>query len=153
MRRLREARGRTQLWVEAEADLGTGDLQRVESGRVAQPSRGAVERILAALDARYGESREVLECFGYLAAASLPSAAERYWAREHIQPILDDVRLPAYALECAARLVAWNGYFPRLLGPRPESPRPESMTERSLLFSWFDPGSRLGATVSAPEAL
>jgi len=64
LRDLRVAAGRSQLWVEAEADLGTGYLQRVESGRVAQPERSTVERILGALEARYGERREVLESFG-----------------------------------------------------------------------------------------
>ena len=39
LRALREAAGRTQLWVELEAELGTGYLQRVESGKVAQPVR------------------------------------------------------------------------------------------------------------------
>src|SRR5712692_4805301 len=34
LRALREGAGRTQLWVEVEAGLGTGYLQRVESGRV-----------------------------------------------------------------------------------------------------------------------
>jgi transcriptional regulator with XRE-family HTH domain len=50
---LREAKGKTQLWVELEAELGTGYLQRVESGRVALPGHAMLERILAALRASY----------------------------------------------------------------------------------------------------
>ena len=61
LRALREGAGRTQLWVEAEAGLGTGYLQRVESGRVTQPERATLERILLSLEARYSERREVLE--------------------------------------------------------------------------------------------
>ena len=34
LRALREQAGKAQLWVEAEAELGTGYLQRVESGKV-----------------------------------------------------------------------------------------------------------------------
>ena len=46
LRALRDDRRRSQLWVETEADLGTGYLQRLESGRVAQPVRATLERIL-----------------------------------------------------------------------------------------------------------
>jgi transcriptional regulator with XRE-family HTH domain len=52
LRALRERRGKTQLWVEFEAELGTGYLQRVESGKVAQPERPTLERVLNALGAR-----------------------------------------------------------------------------------------------------
>src|ERR671929_2119806 len=90
LRAVREQAGRSQLWVEAEADLGTGYLQRVESGRVAQPSRATVEKILDALDARYSERRDVLELFGYVVATPLPSPAETEWARESCQRELHD---------------------------------------------------------------
>jgi len=55
LRALRERAGRTQLWVELEAALGTGYLQRIESGRVTQPTRATLERILAALETGYSE--------------------------------------------------------------------------------------------------
>src|SRR5947209_5963594 len=66
LRALREAAGKAQLWVEAEAEIGTGYLQRLESGKILQPERTTLERILAALGARYSERRDVLERFGYL---------------------------------------------------------------------------------------
>lgn len=153
LRVLREARGRTQLWVEVEANLGTGYLQRLESGRVRQPSRATVERILAALEARHGEARDVLEVFGYIVSTPLPTEADRRWARDACQPDLDELMFPAYALDCAARLVAWNDYLPGLLALRPGASLPGGMTRRSLLFSWFDPTTPLGATVAEPEAL
>jgi transcriptional regulator with XRE-family HTH domain len=153
LRKLREARGRTQLWVEVKAGIGTGYLQRVESGRVAQPSRGTVERILNALDARYDEVRAVLELFGYTAAMPLPSEAERAWAKETCQCDLNHAAFPAYTLDCAARLVAWNTYLPRLLGLPPDASLPSGMARRSMLFSWFDPATPLGATVLDPETL
>lgn len=165
LRAIREQIGRAQLWVEAEADLGTGYLQRVESGRVAQPGRGTVEKILDALDARYSERRDVLELFGYLVATPLPSPAETDWARESCQRELHDVPFPAYMLDCFPRLVAWNRSAPRLLGDEPDrgagtsggrrGERGESilasLVGNSMLAPWFDPTSPLGALVAEPE--
>lgn len=90
---------------------------------------------------------------GYIAQAPLPSCADRAWARSTCQPDLDEVLFPAYALDCTARLVTWNAYLPRLLGLLPDAPLPASLTERSMLFSWFDPSTRLGATVLEPATL
>jgi len=157
LRAIREQIGRAQLWVEAEADLGTGYLQRVESGRVAQPGRGTVEKILDALDARYSERRDVLELFGYVVATPLPSPAETDWAREGCQRELHDVPFPAYMLDCYPRLVAWNRLAPRLLGDASDGRggvRGEhvlaGLVGRSMLAPWFDPTSPLGALVAEP---
>lgn len=116
LRALREQAGRAQLWVEAEADLGTGYLQRVEAGRVSQPGRATVERVLDALGARYSERREVLELFGYIVATPLPTDDEIAWARASCGAELHDVPFPAYLLDCLPRLLAWNQFVPRLLG-------------------------------------
>jgi hypothetical protein len=135
--------------VEAEADLGTGYLQRVESGRVAQPGRSTVERILGALGARYGERRDVLELFGYSVATPLPTPEEIAWARESCQHELHDVPFPAYVLDCFTRLIAWNRFVPCLLGGRPSAL--DRLIGRSLLSSWFDPASLFGALLVEPE--
>jgi transcriptional regulator with XRE-family HTH domain len=121
LRAVREQAGRSQLWVEAEADLGTGYLQRVESGRVAQPGRATVERILDALDARYSERRDVLELFGYTVTTPLPTADEIAWAKANCQHELHDVPFPAYVLDCLPRLIAWNRFVPRMLGRPPRT--------------------------------
>jgi hypothetical protein len=142
------------LWVEAEADLGTGYLQRVESGRVAQPGRTTVERILAALDARYSERREILELFGYVVATPLPNDDEIAWARESCQHELHDVPFPAYVLDCLPRLLAWNRYVPRLLGLRDATVGErvlEGLAGRSMMELWFDPVSPFGRLVAEPE--
>ncbi len=138
LRMLREAAGKTQLWVEAEADLGTGYLQRIESGRVAQPGREMLERILIAIGARYSERREVLEQFGYAVSTPVPNAEEIAWARQFSQPELDEAPFPAYALDCTHRLVAWNAQVPRLLGFTRVDPRLERLGGRSILAAWFD---------------
>ena len=122
LRALRERAGKTQLWVEAEAELGTGYLQRVESGRVAQPERPTVERILDALGARYTERRATLEQFGYVVATPPPTEDEIAGARDAAHRELDEVAFPAYVLDCMHRLVAWNAYLPRLLGPTGDAP-------------------------------
>ena len=151
LRAVREQAGRSQLWVEAEADLGTGYLQRVESGRVAQPGRATVEKILDALDARYGERRDLLELFGYVVATPLPTPAEIDWARERCQHELHDVPFPAYALDCLPRLIAWNRFVPRLLGRAGAEAILDGLVGRSLLASWFDPGSLFGALLVEPD--
>src|SRR3954468_9137293 len=107
LRALREAAGRSQLWVEAEAELGTGYLQRLEYGRVLQPERPTLERILAALDARYTERRQVLELFGYTVSTPPPTADEIAWASLVSRNELDEAPFPAYVLDCLNRLVSW----------------------------------------------
>lgn len=151
LRALRERYGKTQLWVELEAQLGSGYLQRVESGRVAQPERATLERVLAALEARYSERREVLELFGYVVATGPPTDGDVAWARDVCRRELHDVAFPAYVLDCTHRLVAWNRYFPRLLGIGPDDPLLERLALRSLLALWFDPASPLWPLVVEPD--
>lgn len=152
LRALREQAGRSQLWVEAEAELGTGYLQRVESGKVALPSRATVERILDALGARYSERRETLELFGYTVATPPPSDEDVAWARAACARELEGVPFPAYVLDCTHRLIAWNRYVPRLLGVAPDDPLLERLAGRSMLAPWFEPTSPLGRLVADPEA-
>lgn len=150
LRGLREGRRRSQLWVEAEAELGTGYLQRLEAGRVVQPGRATIERILTALGARYEEWRGVLTAFGYAPSTPLPTPDEHAWAREECRDTLA-VDFPAYVLDCANRLVAWNGFFPRLLGIGPHDPLPGALAGQSLIAPWFDPASPLAPLVAAPD--
>ena len=151
LRALREQAGRSQLWVEAEADLGTGYLQRLESGRVAQPERPTLERILTALEARYSERREAFGLFGYTVASPPPGEADRAWARELARRELHSVTFPAYVLDCTHHLIAWNGYLPRLLGVAPDASLPGRLADRSFLGGWFDPTAPLAPLVAEPE--
>ena len=152
LRALREAAGKAQLWVEAEAELGTGYLQRVESGKVALPERATLERILAALEARYSERREVLELFGYAVATPPPTDDEIAWARAACRRELHEVAFPAYVLDCTHRLVAWNRYVPPLFALDPNDPTLGGLAGRSLLAAWFDPASPLASLAAEPEA-
>jgi transcriptional regulator with XRE-family HTH domain len=152
LRALREGAGRTQLWVEAEAGLGTGYLQRVESGRVAQPERPTLERILTALEVRYSERREALELFGYMVTTPLPTEEEIAWACGVCQRELHEVPFPAYVLDCMHRLIVWNHYVPHLFGVAPDDPRLGGLARQSLVAAWFDQGSPLAPLVAEPEA-
>ena len=67
-----------------------GYLQRVESGKVQHPEKETLERILAALGARYSERRDILELFGYVVDAPLPNDEEIRWAIESCQQELDN---------------------------------------------------------------
>jgi transcriptional regulator with XRE-family HTH domain len=153
LRALREQAGRTQLWVELEAELGTGYLQRVESGRVAQPSRATLERILNALDARYSERRDVMEIFGYTVAATPPDAADAVWAREVSWRELHEVAFPAFVLDCTHRLIAWNAVLLQLVGIDADDPWLRRMQDESLLARWFEPESPFGRMVAEPDVL
>jgi len=151
LRNIRKRADRTQLWVEAEADIGTGYMQRIESGRVAQPERSTLERILEALDARYGERRDVLERFGYVVFADPPDQEEIAWAREVCAAEIATLPFPAYVLDCAFRLIAWNDLVPRLFGISPDHRAFRRLQEGWLLGSWFDPASPVGRSVAEPE--
>lgn len=97
------------MWVELEAGLGTGYLQRVESGRIAQPSRETVKRILDALGARFSERREIMELLGYQVSVPLPSEEDIRWARDVSRAELDAFPFPAHVLDCTTRLLSWKG--------------------------------------------
>jgi transcriptional regulator with XRE-family HTH domain len=113
---LRENRHKTQLEIEMEASLGSGYLQRIESGKVEQPERETLERILAALQASYPDQKAILEKFGYQAGIPMPQAAEIAWAQGLTQGELNQAPFPAYLLDCTHRLLAWNGLLPCLFG-------------------------------------
>lgn len=151
IRALRRAAQRTQLWVEAEAGLGTGYLQRVEAGKVAQPTRETVERILTALDARHSERRLVLAQYGYALPTLPPTDAERDWARAEIEPDLQATPFPAYLLDCLHRLMSWNRLVPRMFGIVAEDPTLGGLAGCSLPAAWFDPASTLPDRVADPE--
>lgn len=135
---LRQQAGKSQLQVEAEAELGFGYVQRIESGKVRQPLRTTLERLLRALGARYSERREVLGLFGYQSATPLPDAADIAWARAAVQPDLAAAAVPAYLLDCAVRLLAWNALVPTLfpvVGRESERIASEHWSMLRLLFS------------------
>jgi transcriptional regulator with XRE-family HTH domain len=147
LRLLREASGKTQLDVELDASLGSGYLQRVESGKVRHPERETLERILAALNARYTERRDILEMFGYVVDAPLPTEAEIAWAVEVCQPELHDMIFPAYLLDCGHRLLAWNQFVPRLfntdVGGR--------LTRVTMIKVLFDPRYGIAPLIHNPD--
>ncbi len=151
LRELRRAAGRTQLWVEAEADLGTGYLQRLEAGKVARPGADTLARILNALRARYSERRDIMERFGYTVATPLPTEDDIDWARKEARRDLDEVALPAYVLDCTHRLIAWNRFLPHLLGVGPEHRYLDELAQGSMIVHWFDPASPLAPLLAEPD--
>ncbi|MGI8552410.1 MAG: helix-turn-helix domain-containing protein [Dehalococcoidia bacterium] len=151
LRQLRRQAGKTQLWVEAEAELGSGYLQRLESGNVAQPERPTLSRILAALETRYSEQREVLELFGYSMATPPPAGDDIVWAGIICRRDLDEVAFPAYVLDCMHRLIAWNRHFAQFMAVPPDDPLLRRLEGHSLLAPWFDPDSPLAKLVAEPE--
>lgn len=146
LKALREYAGRTQLDVELDSNLGMGYLQRVESGKVQHPEKDTLERILAALGARYSERREILELFGYVVDTPLPDADEIQWAVGVCQTELDNAVFPAYLLDCAHRLLVWNHFFARVF--RIEDRR---LTSVSMLRVLYDPAYGVTPMISNPD--
>jgi transcriptional regulator with XRE-family HTH domain len=138
LRQLRKKYGMSQVVVEAEADLGSGYLQRLECGKVKQPLRETLERILAVLGARYNECREVLESYGYYVSTPLPNDAEIVWACQVSQQFLDSVPFPGYLLDCGQRLLAWNMFFLKAVGMQPGSAVSTRLRGLSILSMIFD---------------
>jgi transcriptional regulator with XRE-family HTH domain len=147
LRVLREASSKTQLDVELDASLGGGYLQRVESGKVQRPERETVERILAALGARYTERRDILEMFGYVVDTPLPDAAEIEWAIQACYQEMHEVVFPAYLLDCAHRLLAWNRLMPQLFNTRSVS----KLAHVSMLSLLFDPHYGVAQLIHNPD--
>lgn len=148
LRALREYCHQTQMAVELAASLGIGYLQRVESGKVQQPERETLERILAVLNARYSDQREILELFGYVVAVPLPTEDEIAWAVSIYQTELRRALFPMYLLDCSHRLLVWNDFVPLLfsLDPRRLAERP------SMLRVIFDPGYGVTQRIANPQA-
>jgi transcriptional regulator with XRE-family HTH domain len=113
---LRERCGKTQLEVELDASLGIGYLQRLELGKVHQPERETLERILTALNASFAECCQVMEHFGYTATLTLPDVLDTEQAIELFQGEMKHDVVPAYLLDCSHRLLTWNGFIPKLFG-------------------------------------
>jgi transcriptional regulator with XRE-family HTH domain len=151
LRELRRQAGKTQLFIELEADLGSGYLQRVEAGKVAQPEKYTLERILNAIGASYDETAEALELFGYTSPKSLPTEKDIAWARTTCLPILQKIMLPAYLLDCAHRLLAWNRFIPKLFGVTENDPAFKRLIGTSLIPTWFDPHFCPGSLVCEPD--
>ncbi|QPC81914.1 hypothetical protein G4Y79_19825 [Phototrophicus methaneseepsis] len=114
LRSLRHFYNKTQLDIELEAGLGIGYLQRLELGRVKQPERETIERILTALNAHYIERRDLLELFGYVVDMPLPDDEAIQWAISVCHDELTSVQFPAYLLDCGHRLLYWNTQTSRL---------------------------------------
>lgn len=128
--RLRRLRSRCGLTQQAVADRialeGEGPdkpaISRIETGNNRSPERATLQRILDAVwEARFSEKREILECFGYIVDLPLPTEDDIKWARETCQPLLDQYPFPAYLLDCAEYIRAWNRHVPRTLGAREDS--------------------------------
>jgi transcriptional regulator with XRE-family HTH domain len=151
LKALREFLGKTQLDVELEANLGTGYLQRVESGKVQHPERETIERILSALEARYTQRREILELFGYVMDAPLPDEEDIKWASTMCQAELDTAVFPAYLLDCANRLLVWNVMVPKLFPVIDTTNNSQTVIRLSMLHILFNPRYGVTPRITNPD--
>ncbi len=146
LRALREACGKTQLDVELDANLGIGYLQRLERGKVQQPERDTLDRILAVLDAAFQERQEILESFGYAITIAMPNQIEIQWAVNNFQAEVQQAAFPMYLLDCGHRLLAWNALVPNLFSELKTAAQGTLMPR--LIF---DPMKGIAASVLNPD--
>jgi hypothetical protein len=59
--------------------------------------------------------------------------------------------LPAYLLDCAQRLLAWNHFIPQLFGVAEDDPEFKRLIGASIFIAWFDPHASPGALVCEPD--
>lgn len=146
LRALREYYGKTQLDVELDANLGIGYLQRLELGKVQQPERYTLERILATLSAKFKERQEILELFGYATPITNPNDEEINWAINVFQAEVTQATIPLYLLDCSHRLLAWNSLAPKILRQVSTDLNPVNMPKLV-----FNPASEMTASILNAE--
>jgi hypothetical protein len=100
------------------------------------------------LQASYTERQETLELFGYVVSTPLPEAEEIEGAVKLCRPELSSLAFPAYLLDCAHRLLAYNSLFPKMIGSRALARR---LVGESVLAAWFDPTRGLAGLLEKPE--
>jgi transcriptional regulator with XRE-family HTH domain len=151
LRALRKLAGMTQEQVEQEAGLAARTLNRIERGTAGRenPEKVTLEAILRAINARYNDQRDVLALFGYNMTTPLPDAQEIAWACQVCHDDLHGVMFPAYLLDCANRLLAWNHVLPSLIGFAPQDM--ELLRGISLTTILFDKPYQLARMVENDE--
>jgi transcriptional regulator with XRE-family HTH domain len=147
IRRLRKRAKRTQTELESAARLGEHYLKRIELGQVARPQRATLERILDALHASYDDRRLVLEAYGYTVKNPLPSDAEIAIARQRFHEQLNRSPLPVQLLDCAQRLLAWNGLLALLVGREPDDLMRDGMLGQTITRILYEPQFGIGQRI------
>lgn len=90
----------------------------------------------------------MLELFGYVVDAPIPDETEIQWAIRVCQAELDYAVFPAYLLDCAHRLLAWNRLVPRLFRPV----LGYTAGRLSMMRLIFDPAYQVTGRIANPEA-
>lgn len=137
LRALREAHSKTQLDIELNANLGIGYLQRLELGKVKQPERETLLRIVDVIGAAFVEKRRVLHSFGYVMPITIPDESEILWASQSFFAQSYQA-IPAYLLDYAHRLLAWNVLVLKFFGHLSANSKYESMPQMMI-----DPASAI----------
>lgn len=125
--------------AEAEINIDTAHLQRIETGRIRRPTAETIDAILTVgLGAPYRTRRNVLDAFGYRLPWALPTASEIEEACHLFRQELDVTTWPAYLMDHGHRIWAWNQYGPRLLGLEPRQPIPRRYIGMTTLDFTFN---------------
>ncbi|OGC51094.1 hypothetical protein A2982_02390 [candidate division WWE3 bacterium RIFCSPLOWO2_01_FULL_39_13] len=78
-------------------------LSRIEQGRVSNPPRELIDRIIEVMDLKEEEKNHLLLIGNYL-----PTQEEIEKIRKEVNPIINNWPYPAYVLDFSWRFLAWN---------------------------------------------
>ncbi|MCO5217910.1 MAG: helix-turn-helix transcriptional regulator [Thermomicrobiales bacterium] len=145
LRALREAAGLSQMDVmlrlsDAGVRVDQAHIQKIESGAIKRPTASTLDAILTVgLQVPYRVRSDVLAAFGYQLRWELPTAEEI-----ELELKLDGGEVmcaiwPAYLIDQAQRIWAWNPLFPRLLGGASDDPANEGFIGLTVLDILFNP--------------
>ena len=89
--------------------------------------------------------------FGYTIDRPLPTEAEIQWACSVSGAVLQEISLPAYLLDCAHRLLAWNPLIIEFLSILSAELEAIKSSQLSLIDLWFTQSSTLSTLVHDPD--
>jgi transcriptional regulator with XRE-family HTH domain len=158
LRALRENAGLSQMEValrlsDAEIRVDQAHVHKIESGAIKRPTASTLDAILTVgLNVPYRIRTDVLAAFGYRLRWDLPTDQDIETERRINEQELARTIWPAYMVDYAHRMWAWNRLFPRLLGDSPDDPRNAGYVGLTVLDILFNPAIGTNRQIANAES-
>jgi transcriptional regulator with XRE-family HTH domain len=158
LRALRENAGLSQMEValrlsDAEIRVDQAHVHKIESGAIKRPTVSTLDAILTVgLNVPYRIRTDVLAAFGYRLRWDLPTDQDIETERRINEQELARTIWPAYMVDYAHRMWAWNRLFPRLLGDSPDDPRNAGYVGLTVLDILFNPAIGTNRQIANAES-
>lgn len=151
MKHLAAHRQEGRQWVQFSPEA----LSNIERGVTRQLPHETLERLLDALHQvaplPLRTRNAVREAAGYRPRFPLPSADDIAWARQQWQQETEGLPYPAYLVDCAQRVLAWNDLALRLIGLHPTDPAVAQFQDSTIFDLACNPTYRATAQIANPE--